>query len=132
MTAGLIALYNYELIAIDGATCADRTAPGGRLDQLYSQGGDVFAFLKQQSPELKTKLAEGAITMENETASRRKDDKVLCMGMDAILAGLESGEQHKTKGKHGRGVTVTEVETPSGWSPKFLTPVLPRMDGLIL
>jgi hypothetical protein len=34
MTAGMMALYNYELIAIDGAECEDKSAAGNRLDQL--------------------------------------------------------------------------------------------------
>ena len=123
MTAGFMALYNYELIVIDGAKCADPSAAGTRLDQLFLHGRDVFSFLKKQTPEWKAKLVEIAIAYEKNTAPRRKEDMYLCGGgLDAIRAGLEHGQQQQVPTQPGHIGTTVAVEPPADWSPKFLTP----------
>jgi hypothetical protein len=123
LTAGMIALYAYELIVLDGAKCEDQTAPGNRVSQLFSLNPALFSFLKSRPANLKEYVVTIALAFEKKTASLRGDDDLLCRdGMDQMKAGLERGTQQEvpnTSGHFGKTIAVTP---PAGWTPKFVPP----------
>ena len=123
VTAGVIVLYTYELIVIDGAKCADPTAPSHRLDQLLMNYRPVVAYLKTKPDALKAKAVDLAIKLEKATSPRRTDDDLLCRdGMDQMRAGLAAGLTHEVPSdKNSPGKTVA-VEAPPGYTPRFLPP----------
>jgi hypothetical protein len=123
LSAGLISLYTYELIVIDGAKCEDRTAPAHRVDQLFMSRAATLAFLKKQSPELKAKIVDRALALEAGTAKLRQDDDLICRdGMDQMKAGLERGQQHDVATPPGQIGRTVAVEPPADWVPKFVAP----------
>ena len=72
LTAGLIALYTYQLILIDGAKCEDRSAPDNRMSQLFSARAATLVFLKKQPADLKSKIVDLSIALEKKTAPLRR------------------------------------------------------------
>lgn len=114
-------LYAFEVIAIDGTRCDDRTAPRARMAQLLSAGAPVLIFLKRQPPELKAKIVDFAIALEARTASLRRDDDLLCRGGNAeVSAGLAARDQHVVVvSPHHLHIGV---KTPPDWTPKFVPP----------
>jgi hypothetical protein len=123
VTAGLMSLYAFELIIIDGAKCEDRTAPDNRVSQLLTQRAAALNFLKQQPADLKAKIIDIAIALERKTAPLRKDDDLVCRnGLAEMKAGLERGTQQEvpnTGGYVGKRIAVTP---PPDWSPNFVSP----------
>lgn len=121
VSAGLIALYTYELIVIDGAKCEDRTAPDNRVNQLFGLNRAVFSFFKSLPTELKTRIVDVALALEKKTAPLREDDDLICRdGLEQMKAGLEKGTQKEipnTSGHYGKTVAVTP---PADWVPKFV------------
>jgi hypothetical protein len=123
VTAGLISLYAYELILIDGAKCEDPSAPSNRATQLFTQRAAALAFLKQQPPDLKSKIVEIAIALERKTAPLRKDDDLICRdGMDQMRASLERGTQQEMPSAPGYVGKRIAVTPPADWTPKFVSP----------
>jgi hypothetical protein len=123
-SAAVISLYTYELIVIDGAKCGDRSAPGNHLAQLFKNRAAALAFLKQQSPELKSKMVDLAIGLEQRTAPLRADDDLICRGgMDQMKAGLDRRSQQQAASTPARqtGNTIA-VAPPPDWSPKLVSP----------
>lgn len=121
--AGLITLYSYELIAIDGAECGDPTAPSHRADQLFMSHSATMAFLKTRPDDLKAKVVDLAIAFERKTAPLRKPDDLLCRnGMEEMKAGLEAGATHEVPNTNGHVGKTVAVEAPPGFEPRFLTP----------
>ncbi len=123
ITAGLITLYTYELIAIDGAKCADHSAPSHRVDQLLMNNAPALAYLKAQPPELKNKVVDLAIAMEKKTASLRKLDDLLCRGgLEEMQAGIAAGKTREVPTPPGQVGKSVEVEPPADFAPRLLTP----------
>jgi hypothetical protein len=123
LTAGLITLYTYELIAIDGAKCADHSAPSHRVDQLVMNNAPALAYLKAQPQELKDKIVNLAIAMEKKTASLRKLDDLLCRsGLEEMQAGLAAGKTREVPTPPGQVGKSVEVEAPADFAPRLLTP----------
>jgi hypothetical protein len=122
VTAGLMSLYAFELIVIDGAKCEDRSAPDNRVSQLLTQRAAALNFLRLQPPDIKAKIVDIAIALERKTAPLRKDDDLVCRnGLAEMKAGLERGTQQEapnTGGYVGKRIAVTP---PPGWSPNFLS-----------
>ena len=122
-SAAVISLYTYELILIDGSKCEDRTAPENRGMQLFKSQAATFAFLKQLSPELKSKLVDLAIAMEQKTAPQRADDDLLCRdGLEQMKASLDRYMQQGVPTPAGQIGKTVAVAPPPGWTPKFLSP----------
>lgn len=123
MSSGLLGLYAYELIVIDGAKCEDRTAPSHRLDQLFSLNSATFSFLKSQPAAWKVKTVDIALALEKRTTPLRGDDDLICRdGLEEMRAGLERGTQQEvphTDGHFGKDIAVAP---PPGWVPKFVSP----------
>jgi hypothetical protein len=124
-SAAVISLYTYELILIDGSKCEDRSAPGNHLAQLFKSRATALAFLKQQPRELKSKMVDLAIGLEQKTAPLRADDDLICRGgMDQMKAGLDRHQQAPTPdGQIGNTVAVAP---PPDWSPKLVSPDIYR------
>lgn len=123
LAAGLIWLYTYEVIAIDGAKCEDRTAPAHRVEQLTALNPDsaVLAYMKAQSPATKAKYVDYAIAYEQRTAPFRKEDDLLCRdGTDQMQAGIAAGTTHEAPTSPGGVGTTVEVDPPPGYMPKYL------------
>jgi hypothetical protein len=123
VTAGMMMLYAVELIAIDGAKCEDESAPGHRLDQISEADAAIFKFLRSQSADMKSKVVDTALALEQRTAPLRKDDDMICRGgLAEMLAGLEHGSQKKVPDASGHHGNDVEVTAPPGWAPKFVPP----------
>ena len=123
LTAGLITLYTYDLIAIDGAKCADHSAPGHRVDQLLMNNAPGLAYLKAQPQALKDKIVDLAIAMEKRTAPLRKLDDLLCRsGLEEMQAGLAAGKTREVPTPPGQVGKTVEVEPPADFAPRLLTP----------
>jgi hypothetical protein len=123
LTAGLITLYTYELIAIDGAKCADHSAPSHRVDQLLMNNAPALAYLKAQPQELKAKIVDLAIAMEKKTAPLRKLDDLLCRsGLEEMQAGIAAGKTREVPTPSGQVGKTIEVEPPADFAPRLLTP----------
>lgn len=123
ITAGLIALYTYELIAIDGAKCADHSAPSHRVDQLLMNNAPALAYLKAQPQELKDKVVGLAIAMEKKTAPLRKLDDLLCRsGLEEMQAGIAAGKTREVPTAPGQVGKTVEVDPPADFAPRLLTP----------
>lgn len=123
VTSGLISLYTYELIVIDGAKCEDRSAPGNRLSQFLTQRAAALNFLKQQPPDIKAKIVDIAIAFERKTAPLRTDDDLICRdGMDQMRAGLERGTRQEVPNTSGHVGKTIAVTPPPDWTPKFVSP----------
>jgi hypothetical protein len=121
VNAGLIVLYTFELIVIDGAKCADTSAPNNRLTQLFSQNSATLAYVKSKPEAVKTKIIEGAIALEKLTSPRRKEDDLLCRsGMEEMQAGLAAGTTHDMTGQTNHYGRTIGVEAPPGWVPRML------------
>jgi hypothetical protein len=121
LTAGLMSLYSYELIVLDGVKCADRTAPIRRLQQLNAARADTMDFLKKQSPAMKDRIVEVAVALERKTAPLRADDDLICRGGTAEMkAGLEQGEKQEVTPAPGQAKRVV-VTPPEGWTPPMVT-----------
>jgi hypothetical protein len=110
VTAGMITLYTFELIAIDGAKCEDKSAPGHRVEQLFAARRETLAFLKQLPHEWKDNVVKIAIALEKKTADLRGEDDLICRG------GLE---EYQAALEHGKTV---DAQLPAGWAPKFAAP----------
>lgn len=77
MTAGAMILYAVDLIGIDGARCADATAPGNRMAMILHGSRPIVAFLKQQSPAAQQQAVDVAVALERRTAALRGNDELL-------------------------------------------------------
>jgi len=123
ITAAMITLYAYEVIVIDGAKCADTSAPSRRADQLFMYGARALNYLKTKPEELKAKVIDTAIGYEKRTEQWRKDDDPLCRdGMAEIKAGIGAGTTRAVSTPPGYFGKTIAVETPPGYVPKFLAP----------
>jgi hypothetical protein len=127
VSAALISFYAYEITVIDGAKCEDQSAPSNRVSQLLRNRAATFAFLKQQPPDLKMKVADVAIALERKTAPLRTEDDLICRdGLAQMKASLEKGTQQEvpnTTGHYGKTIAVTP---PPDWTPKFVPPSVYR------
>jgi hypothetical protein len=119
LTAGMMALYAYEQIVIDGAKCGDQTAPGQWITQMSTTTQEALNFLRRQPNDVKMKVVDLALAVEKKTAALRKDDDLICRGgMDEMMAGLERGTQHELPPDGDVGKKIG-VEASADWTPKF-------------
>jgi hypothetical protein len=130
---GVVALYVYQLILIDGAMCADASAPGHRHVQFLTTYRPIFQSLKALPAEEKSKIIRLSLEAERRTRlsrSFRKGDDFLCRGgMDEMTAALERfprgvtagelAEKYGKKSKSGVGIDV-ELPPAKAYVPKFL------------
>ena len=123
LTAGMITLYTYEIIVIDGAKCEDKTAPTNRINQLFGARRETLAYLKQQSQEQKTYVVNLAVALEKKTANLRREDDLICRdGMEQYRVALERGTQREVPGPDNHVGKVVDLRPPSDWEPNFVAP----------
>lgn len=120
VTAGMIVLYTYELVVIDGTICADRTAPARRIGQLALN--PALAFVKAQPTDLKGRLIDTAIALETRTAALRPSDDLPCRnGMEAFAEGTYSAAAAPSPRPGQFGKTVGG-QAAADRSPRLLPP----------
>ena len=118
VTSGMMTLYAYSLIVVDGKTCEDQTAPAHRLDQLFQVRAATLAFLKALPTDLKIKVVDIAIALERKTAPLRGDDDLVCRdGLAQMKAGLSQGKQREAPSAPGTYGRTVLVEPPADWKP---------------
>lgn len=123
VTASMIALYTLELIQIDGAQCADVSAPSHRMQQAVAALQPILAFLKKQSATTKENVVKIAVALEAHTAKLRPQDDLVCRGGSSeIQAGLKNGAHADSPAAPGSVGKTVSVEPPPGWKPTFLPP----------
>lgn len=122
LTAGMIALYTYQLIVIDGARCEDRTAPSAHASQLFQKLTSTFAYMRMQSADWKSKMVDISIALEKKTSALRADDELVCRGgTEEMKAALEKGTRQEVQDPSHFGKTVT-VTAPPDFVPKLVSP----------
>jgi hypothetical protein len=125
MTAGMITLYTYEIIVIDGAKCEDKSAPGHRLEQLLVARRETLAYLKQQPQEWKTSVVNIAIAFEKKTANLRREDDLICRGgLEEYRVAMEKGTQHEVPNTDGHYGKTVDARPPADWVPNFVAPAV--------
>src|SRR3954452_14620146 len=123
VTAGMISLYAFQVIVIDGTRCEDRSAPGKQVHLLFALQSDALAFPRQLKPELKSRVVDAAIALEKKTASLRENDDLICSeGMGRMRAGLEKGTPQEVPTPPGQVGKSFVVTPPRDWTPKFVSP----------
>jgi hypothetical protein len=125
VAAGVIILYTYELIAIDGAKCGDRASPHYRMELLAMNNGPALAYLRAKPDDIKAKVVEMAIALEKKTAPLRKADDWLCRRrMELMRAGIEAQKAREAQSPTGQVGTTRAVDPLIDHVPGFLTPEL--------
>ena len=125
MTAGMITLYTYEIILIDGAKCEDKSAPGHRLEQLLSARRETLAYLKQEPQEWKSSVVAIAIEFEKKTANLRREDDLICRGgLQEYRVGLQRGTHNEVPNTDGHFGSTIDVRPPADWMPSFVMPAV--------
>ena len=121
-TAAGTLLYAYGAVQIDGARCADATAPQNRLDQLITIYRDVWAFLRAASVAEREQIVRLALLIDARSAAARTaqgDDEFLCRyGMEETSYGLQHGTARDVPtapGQVGRTIAVTS----EGYRPRI-------------
>jgi hypothetical protein len=123
-TAVASMLYFYGVIGIDGARCADPTAPINRLNQFPQIIPDLMSYIATMSPEQQKDVVEVAVGVEAKTAKKRDevgDLDFMCVGgLRQISYGLSKGgattELPAKPGQFGRQIGVDG----SGYKPESL------------
>jgi len=86
-------LYAAALVRVDGAACADASAPQRRLEQMLSWRAAILGAGRALPPARKDEAVAAALAQERKTAPRRNArDDILCLGGDdALLAQMQRG-----------------------------------------
>ena len=122
LEAGIMTLYTYELILIDGAMCEDKTAAGHRADQVLMGHAATLRYFRARPPEVKKSAIQIALALEQRTAPLRGPDPELCSwGMEEMMAGMQAGGAHKLPPQPGQYGQTMGIDAPPGWKPKFLS-----------
>jgi hypothetical protein len=125
MTAGMITLYTYEIIVIDGAKCEDKSAPGHSLEQLLGAWRETQAYLRQQPQEWKNSVVNIAIAFEKKTANLRREDDLICRGgLEEYRVAMEKGTQHEVPNTDGHYGKTVDARPPADWVPNFVAPAV--------
>jgi hypothetical protein len=123
LTAGMVTLYTFEMIVIDGARCADTSAPANRVLQLRRARQDTLLYLKQQPDAVQNVAIDMALALEKKTAPLRGEDDLVCRGGVAeFQATAERGAE--TPGPDTRAGPTVAVRPPADWTPAFVGPAV--------
>ena len=123
VTAGMIVLYTYSVIIIDGTRCKDKTAPSARVTQLFSKRAATLNYLRALPAEEKNAVVAVAAALEGKTAPLRGDDDLLCRGgMSEYQAGLQRGTQTEVPSPPGQVGRTVDVRPPADWKPELVAP----------
>lgn len=119
--AGVMALYLLQQIEIDGARCADPSAPGHRVDQLTQGRQPLWAYVMALPEVTRRDLAVEAIKLEARTAKLRRDDPGLCSGGVADMA---AAVKDSPLGSQPLGSVSGHVEVPVTPHPAYVDPTV--------
>lgn len=90
-TAAMMFLYIFDLATIDGPRCADVSAPGHRIDQLFFQNRPLITYLRGLPQAQRMQIGTISLDIEAATFPLRTDDAVLCSGgLAQITQGLQA------------------------------------------
>jgi len=119
-SAMLIGLYSYELIALDGAKCADPAAPGRWKDQLAQS--PVWAHAGEIPAADRAKMIEASLAAETQTASLRGRDELICRGTAQAVAAPAASAQAPSEAQNGPGIAghTYAVPLPPGDQSAFV------------
>lgn len=113
-TAVFATLYALAAVSVDGARCADVSAPGRRIDQLITGIPDMRQFAMSLPEQERKRLVDLAVTVERKTVSARQahpDDAFICTGgleeMEYDLKHASQSVSATTSGLPGKTVTLT-------------------------
>ncbi len=123
--AGMMLIYTFSLVEIDGTQCGDPTAPRHRIEQLAQQGRPILAYVKSLPRDQRMKLGTAALTVEAATAPVRGKDEVLCRdGLQQMMANSKAlGDNPAPEMPCPPGVIGTCKSIPD--DPNFRVPFLP-------
>ena len=121
-TAAMMLLYSLGVVSIDGASCADVTAAGGRMDYFIFSGGQILKYLKALPADKKKNVIDLATKLEAVTSAHRDTrDMFICgAGLDAMAAGLKAGAVQKVQKVPGYVGSVEVVKPPADYKLRFL------------
>jgi hypothetical protein len=128
-TAGLLWLYIYQVIKIDGLRCEDVSAPEGRKTQFLTGFRPIYQFVRDMPPDLQAKVFGTSLKMESAIAPKRSNDFFLCSGGIAQFgAALNQSGGNQTIGDLSKNSTpspgvpggVVTLPKATGYVPKFL------------
>ncbi|WP_242137594.1 hypothetical protein [Sphingomonas sp. TREG-RG-20F-R18-01] len=124
-SAAMVMLYGLDLAVVDGVKCADRTAPGRRVDQVFAQNGAILAYLRGLPMAARATIANTSLNIEAATTAVRANDDVLCRGgMDEIRAGLDAQRSKPLTQVPNSPGTVGKtyaVSAPPGYALQFVS-----------
>jgi hypothetical protein len=103
-SAVLIGLYTYELIALDGAKCADPAAAGRWLDQLVQS--PVWTHVDEMPADQRAKMIDASLAAETQTANLRDRDDLICRGTAQVAAAPAASEAETGPGIAGHTYAV--------------------------
>jgi len=83
--AGVVSLYAYAAIIVDGEKCEDRSIPQTKLARLMGTQAAVFDYLDKKPVASKERAVEGALQYDSRTTSVRSSDDSACRNADSAL-----------------------------------------------
>ncbi len=123
-SAGMIFLYIFDLARVDGSRCADVSAPGHRIDQLFQQNPALIAYLRGLPEAARMQLGTISLDIETATAALRQNDPVLCSGgLDQITQGLKAqGDKPLPQVPNAPGTLGKTYAVPAapGYKPAYV------------
>ncbi|MDQ0249873.1 hypothetical protein J2W22_001937 [Sphingomonas kyeonggiensis] len=127
-SASMMALIAYAVITVDGAYCADASAPAHQMDQLGQIAGDTLVGADRFPIETRKILFEIVTEMEARTATSRLRDgynPTVCRGgMAKMTAGLQAGAPREVPTPKGQFGRTFNVEPAPGYKPGLADPAI--------
>jgi len=123
--SGLVLIYSVLAIGVDGAKCADATAPDARVRQILSTRQAWLEFARARPADRRAYMRNSAVALEQSTAARRPEDRDICAAGDDEIA-----RQLATPGtvarerplKPGEARRTIDIEPGPTYRPRFLGP----------
>jgi hypothetical protein len=120
-SSGMLSLYTFQLIWIDGTKCADPSAPGNRQHQFLSVVGPVLKHVSALGEEQKEKTVDTSILAEQKLSSTRQNDAFLCRGgLEELAKGIQGMENNALRDKAASGSRQIVVPRDAAHQPRFL------------
>jgi hypothetical protein len=127
-SASMMALAAYAVITIDGAYCADGTAPAHQMNQLARIAGDSLSEVDKLPLETRKVLARIVPQIEAHTASSRLRDGynlTVCRGgMAEMSAALKAGPPKEVPTPKGRFGRSFQVDAGPAYKPELTDPAV--------
>jgi hypothetical protein len=121
----------YKLIAVgltlvDGAACADPTAPQERNSERLANGKPVLDWLRQTTAPLRADIIGRALAVESATFGKAPPDPDVCWAGHDIWQHADMKARHVIDSRDADGRTITRfyVPTQPGWSPPLRSDAL--------